>query len=141
MCDERTNERMNDDVEIHRTHALTFDIFFIITYNCTRDSWTTTASGPGWRGERGEGANETVYFFHPVRDAPARGAQDDGAERRAARARKRRRGDDARGEAHREHFHRSERPEGDHTDAREHRAREYGRVHAVHVHRERRDRT
>ena len=46
-----------------------------------------------------------------------------------------------RGEAHREHFHRSERPECDRTDAREHRAREYGRVHAVHVHRERRDRT
>ena len=43
--------------------ARIFFIFFIINYNCTRDSWTTTASGPGWRGERGEGANETVYFF------------------------------------------------------------------------------
>ena len=57
---------MTDDVEIHGTRAMRerraprahlFHLF-IINYNSTRDSWTTTASG--LRGDRGEKTNETV---------------------------------------------------------------------------------
>ena len=50
MARARTRERRAP--RVHLFHL------FIINYNSTRDSWTTTASG--LRGERGEKTNETV---------------------------------------------------------------------------------